>query len=59
MIEKTIGRVTVVATGNKIGLISNYKTVPTDKVDTIITDSKGGEILKTLGNTDLKIIIAN
>ncbi|MFA7108523.1 MAG: DeoR/GlpR family DNA-binding transcription regulator [Sphaerochaetaceae bacterium] len=59
MIEKTIGRVTVVATGNKIGLISNYKTVATDKVDTIITDRKGGEILKTLGDTDLKIIIAN
>jgi len=59
MIEKTIGRVTVVATGNKIGILSNYKTVDTEKVDEIITDVKGAEILKALGDTDLNIIIAN
>ncbi len=48
MIEHTVGTVVVVASSNKIGVVSNFKTVGLDQVDVLVTDEKGGEIVKQM-----------
>ncbi|HAP56625.1 MAG: DeoR/GlpR family DNA-binding transcription regulator [Sphaerochaeta sp.] len=48
MIEHTVGTVIVVAAANKIGVVSNFKTVGLDQVDVLVTDEKGGEIVKQM-----------
>ncbi|MDD4011386.1 MAG: DeoR/GlpR family DNA-binding transcription regulator [Sphaerochaetaceae bacterium] len=46
MIERTSGMVYVVATANKLGVVSNYKTVDAQSVDAIITDRSGAALLE-------------
>ena len=60
MIEHTVGKVIVVATGNKIGVVSNFKTVSPDRVDILVTDSHGGEIIAQMETHEgLQIVIAD
>ncbi len=59
MIEHTVGMVIVVAASNKIGVVSNFKTVGLDQVDVLVTDERGGEIVKQMEiPEDLAIQIA-
>lgn len=55
MIERTVGEVIVVTTGNKIGVLSNFSTVATSEIDTLITDTAGGELLTTEELTEMGI----
>lgn len=59
MIEHTVGEVIVVAAGNKIGVVSNFRTVPTDRVDVLVTDRSGGRILEQMEVREgLRVLIA-
>lgn len=60
MIEHTVGTVIVVATSNKIGVVSNFKTTSLDRVDVLVTDAKGGELIQQMETPEgLAIVIAN
>jgi DeoR family fructose operon transcriptional repressor len=60
MIEHTVGKVIVVACGNKIGVVSNFKTVSIDRVDVLVTDKSGGHIIEQMETRDgLQILIAD
>ncbi|MGD1815695.1 MAG: DeoR/GlpR family DNA-binding transcription regulator [Pleomorphochaeta sp.] len=50
MINHSVGSKIVVATENKIGVVSNFKTVPIERVDVLVTDENGGNLLK---NTEI------
>lgn len=50
MIDHSIGSKIIVATGNKIGVVSNFKTAPIERADILVTDENGGNLLK---NTDI------
>ena len=59
MIEQTVGSVIVVAAANKIGVVSNYRTIGLDQVDILVTDQEGGDIVSQMEIPgDLSIIIA-
>lgn len=60
MIEKTVGPVIVVATGNKIGVVSNFKTVAVDAIDVLVTDLAGGQMLsqRELSELGIEMIVA-
>jgi DeoR family fructose operon transcriptional repressor len=58
MIEKTVGTVIVVAAGNKIGVVSNFKTVGLDHIDVLITDESGGKLLAEDATGNLEVIVA-
>ena len=59
MIEHTVGKVIVVAASNKIGVVSNFKTTSLDRVDVLVTDKKGGELIEQMETTEgLTIVIA-
>ncbi|HQB54926.1 MAG TPA: DeoR/GlpR transcriptional regulator, partial [Sphaerochaeta sp.] len=59
MIKHTAGTVIVVATANKIGVVSNYKTVSLEDVDVLVTDEKGAELVNQMEiSDDLSIVIA-
>jgi len=59
MIEQTVGKVIVVATANKIGVVSNYRTIGLEEVDVLVTDPKGGDIITQMEiPKDLAIVIA-
>lgn len=58
MIEKTVGKVIVVAAGNKIGVVSNFKTVGIDHIDTLVTDETGGRLLSEDTTGNLEIVVA-
>lgn len=59
MIEQTVGAVIVVGTGNKIGVVSNFKTTPVDRINILVTDEKGGKIIKNLETCkNLQVMIA-
>lgn len=59
MIEQTVGKVIVVATANKIGVVSNYRTIGLEEVDVLVTDQKGGDIITQMEiPKDLAIVIA-
>ncbi len=59
MIEHTVGKVYVVAASNKIGVVSNFKTVSLDQVDALVTDGKGAEIVQQMEIPEsLEIIVA-
>lgn len=60
MIERTVGPVIVVATGNKIGVVSNYVTVGIDKIDVLITDTGGKKMLsiKEFVEREIELVIA-
>ena len=60
MIERTVGPVIVVATGNKIGVVSNYVTVGIDKIDILITDNSGKKMLsmKDFIEREIELVIA-
>ncbi|MPN45859.1 hypothetical protein SDC9_193434 [bioreactor metagenome] len=59
MIEHTVGRVIVVASSNKIGVVSNFKTVSLDLVDALVTDEMGADLVKQMEiPEDLQIIVA-
>lgn len=59
MIEHTVGKVIVVAAGNKIGVVSNFKTISLDLVDVLVTDERGGEILSQIQTPEgLQIVLA-
>lgn len=45
MIEKTVGPVIVVAAGNKMGVVSNFKTVGVDRIDRVVTDRSAANFL--------------
>ncbi|NCB00542.1 MAG: DeoR/GlpR transcriptional regulator [Spirochaetia bacterium] len=60
MIERTVGPVIVVATGNKIGVVSNYVTVGIDEIDILITDVGGKKMLsmKEFNEKEIELVIA-
>lgn len=58
MIENTVGKVIVVAAGNKIGVVSNFKTVELDHIDTLVTDEAGGRLLAEDAIGTLEVIVA-
>ena len=60
MIERTVGPVIVVATGNKIGVVSNYVTVGIDEIDVLITDVGGKKMLsiKEFVEREIELVIA-
>ncbi len=60
MIEHTVGKVIVVATSNKIGVVSNFKTTSLDRVDILVTDRKGGQLMEQMVIPEgLTIVIAD
>lgn len=59
MIEKTIGKVFVIADSSKIGIVSNYKTVDLDGINALITDRKGSEMFKDSENIEFEIYTAD
>ena len=61
MIEKTVGKVIVVATSNKIGVVSNFKTVGIRSIHVLVTDGKGGELLsrEEFAGLGIELIIAD
>jgi DeoR family fructose operon transcriptional repressor len=60
MIERTVGKVIVVATNNKVGVLSNFGTVDAKEVDVLITDRQGGILLsrQELEEKKIELIIA-
>ncbi len=58
MIGNTVGQVIVVAAGNKIGVVSNFKTVGIDRVDTLVTDEAGGALLQGEDTGNVRVIVA-
>ncbi len=60
MIERTVGPVIVVATGNKIGVVSNYVTVSIDQIDVLITDESSKKMLspKDFAQKKIELVIA-
>lgn len=48
MIEKTVGKVIVVAASNKMGVVSNFKTAPVEKIDCLVTDASARDFLTDL-----------
>lgn len=61
MIDRTVGKVIVVATGNKIGVLSNFSTVEASDIDVLITDAVGGRLLsrQELEEKDIELVIAD
>ncbi|HHT79615.1 MAG TPA: DeoR/GlpR transcriptional regulator [Spirochaetales bacterium] len=60
MIEHTVGKVIVVAASNKIGVVSNFKTISLDRVDVLVTDKKGGQLMDQIETPEgLTIVIAD
>ncbi|MCK9547413.1 MAG: DeoR/GlpR family DNA-binding transcription regulator [Sphaerochaeta sp.] len=59
MIEQTVGSVIVVAAANKIGVVSNFRTVGLEEVDVLVTDQDGGDIVNQMEiPKNLAIVIA-
>jgi len=60
MIERTVGPVIVVATGNKIGVVSNYVTARIDEIDVLITDESSKKMLfeKDFAQRKIELVIA-
>jgi DeoR family transcriptional regulator, fructose operon transcriptional repressor len=60
MIDKTVGQVIVVAASNKMGVVSNFKTAPVEKIDTLVTDANAKEFLTEteLQKAGIELIIA-
>lgn len=60
MVERTLGQVIVVADSNKIGIVSNFKTVSVDGIDCLITDRGGREFLEhsEMEKSGIHLIIA-
>ncbi len=48
MIDKTVGKVIVVAASSKMGIVSNFKTAPVEKIDTLVTDGAANDFLTEL-----------
>ncbi|QTQ12376.1 DeoR/GlpR transcriptional regulator [Treponema parvum] len=46
MIERTTGKVFAVTAGNKINVVCNFKAVGADRIDAVITDGTGGQLLE-------------
>lgn len=46
MIERTNGKVYALTTGNKIDVICNYKATDANRIDAVITDGIGGQLLE-------------
>ncbi|NLA93444.1 MAG: DeoR/GlpR transcriptional regulator [Spirochaetales bacterium] len=60
MIERTVGQVIVVATSNKIGVLSNFTTVESEYVDLLVTDKEAINLLSgdELEEKGIELIIA-
>jgi DeoR family transcriptional regulator, fructose operon transcriptional repressor len=60
MISKTVGKVIVVAVSNKIGVVSNFRTVDVQSIHTLVTDVNGGKMLsrEELAGLGIELIIA-
>lgn len=60
MMERTVGKVIVVAASNKISVLSNFSTVDAKEVDVLVTDVKGGSLLsrQELEEKKIELIIA-
>lgn len=60
MIDRTVGKVIVVAANNKIGVLSNFSTVEAKDVDVLVTDVQGGILLsrQELEEKKITLIIA-
>ncbi|MGI6432374.1 MAG: DeoR/GlpR family DNA-binding transcription regulator [Sphaerochaetaceae bacterium] len=61
MIRQTAGKVIVAASSNKIGVISNFKTVKASAIDVLVTDSDAQQLLtqQELEEIGIKLIIAH
>jgi DeoR family fructose operon transcriptional repressor len=60
MIERTVGKVIVVAASNKIGVLSNFSTVGANDIDVVITDAAGEQLLSQseLEENDIELLVA-
>ena len=58
MLRHTSGKAFVVATHNKIGVVSNYQIGRTDEIFGIITDEEGAEYFRTDSSVKAEIIEA-
>lgn len=58
MIEHTVGKVFAVFTASKIGVVSNFKTVDSNKVSAVITDESGKRLLSDLTNIGIEAFFA-
>ena len=46
MIERTNGKVYAVTAGNKINVVCNFKAVDVGRIDAVVTDGVGGQLLE-------------
>lgn len=60
MIDRTVGKVIVVATSNKIGVLSNFSTVGAADIDILVTDKGSVKFLsqQELDSKGIELIIA-
>ncbi|MFA7370627.1 MAG: DeoR/GlpR family DNA-binding transcription regulator [Sphaerochaetaceae bacterium] len=60
MIERTVGKVIVVAASHKIGVLSNFSTVDATHIDILVTDEGGRKLLSLaeLKEKGIELIIA-
>jgi DeoR family fructose operon transcriptional repressor len=60
MIERTVGKVIVVAASNKIGVLSNYCTAAAKDIDVLVTDMQGSRLLsrQELDENGIELITA-
>jgi DeoR family fructose operon transcriptional repressor len=60
MIARTVGKVIVVATGSKMGVVSNFKTVDAHSVHVLVTDANGSKLLhgEDLGSYGIELVAA-
>lgn len=60
MISKTVGKVIVVATSNKIGVVSNFKTSGLEGIHVLVTDVNGGKMFSSeeLAAVGIELIVA-
>lgn len=60
MIDKTVGKVIVTAASNKMGVVSNFKTAPVEKIDVLVTDPAAEDFLtdQELQKAGIRLVIA-
>ena len=60
MIDKTVGKVIVVAASSKMGIVSNFKTASVERIDCLVTDRAAGDFLtdQELQKAGIQLVIA-
>ena len=60
MIDKTVGKVIVVAASSKMGIVSNFKTASVERIDCLVTDRAAEDFLtdQELQKAGIQLVIA-